>query len=106
FGKILRRQTMAFLPGRRSLISAAVAVTVLSSLSVSVSAQTTFPDRPIRMVVPTGAGGITDVLARILAQSLSGVLKQPVVVENKPGGSDIIGSSLVAQAQPDGYTML
>ncbi len=65
-----------------------------------------YPDRPIRLVVPAGAGGITDLVARILGDKLAGLLGQPVVIDNKVGASGIIGSQQVATAKPDGYTLL
>lgn len=97
---------MKSITGRRRLLSAALAATALGGMIRSGMARAAYPDRAIRMVVPTGAGGITDLLARVLAQKLGNVLNQPVVVENKPGASGVIGSSQVAQAKPDGYTML
>ena len=65
-----------------------------------------YPNRPIRMVVPTGAGGVTDILARILAERMREGLRQQVVIDNRPGAGGIIGSDIVAKAQPDGYTLL
>jgi tripartite-type tricarboxylate transporter receptor subunit TctC len=65
-----------------------------------------YPNQPIRLVVPSGAGGITDVLARILGEKLGAILKQPVFVENRTGASGIVGSDYVAHARPDGYTLL
>jgi len=70
------------------------------------TASAAYPDHPIRLIVPTGAGGITDVLARLVGQHLGNQLGQPVVVENKAGASGVIGSQFVAQASPDGYTLL
>jgi len=64
------------------------------------------PARPIRMIVPTGAGGVTDTLGRIIANRLGADLGQQVVIDNRPGASGIIGSNIVAQAVPDGYTLL
>lgn len=69
-------------------------------------AQANYPDRPVRMVVPAGAGGPTDVVARLLQPHLSQILGQPMVVENKAGASGNIGSAMVAGSAPDGYTIL
>jgi tripartite-type tricarboxylate transporter receptor subunit TctC len=69
-------------------------------------ATSAFPNQRITIVVPAGAGGITDNLARILGEKLSSIIHQPVIVDNKPGASGIIGSSFVARAKPDGYTLL
>ena len=65
-----------------------------------------FPERPIRIIVPFSAGGSTDILARMTADTLSARLKQPVVVENRPGASGNIGMGAVAKSAPDGYTLL
>ena len=65
-----------------------------------------YPERPIRMVIPFGAGGLSDVVGRIVAQKLSESLGQSVVADNRPGASGIIGSEIVARAAPDGYTLL
>lgn len=65
-----------------------------------------YPTRPIRIVVPTGAGGITDILARIVGQRLGEGLGQQVIVDNRPGASGIVGSDIVAKSMPDGYTLL
>jgi tripartite-type tricarboxylate transporter receptor subunit TctC len=66
----------------------------------------TYPSRAIRIIVPYAAGGTSDVIARILAASMSEDVGQPVIVENRPGASAIIGSEIVAKAVPDGYTLL
>ena len=65
-----------------------------------------YPERPLVLVAPYSAGGAADVLARILAKKLEEQLGQPVVVENKPGAGTAIGAAAVANAKPDGYTLL
>ena len=65
-----------------------------------------FPERPVRIIVPLTPGGSPDTIARAIAQGLAGVWTQPVVVENRTGGSQNIGSDLVAKSPPDGYTWL
>ncbi|HWI36988.1 MAG TPA: tripartite tricarboxylate transporter substrate binding protein [Burkholderiales bacterium] len=66
----------------------------------------TFPDRPVKIVVPLPPGGSPDTIARTLAQNLQDTWKQPVVVENRTGGSQNIGADAVAKSAPDGYTWL
>jgi len=65
-----------------------------------------FPSKPVRLIVPTAAGGPVDGVARGLAERLSKIWNQPVVVDNRPGGNEIIGADLVAKAPADGYTIL
>jgi tripartite-type tricarboxylate transporter receptor subunit TctC len=65
-----------------------------------------WPVRPIRLIVPTGAGAATDIMARLLANGIGGGLGQSVVVENMPGASGLLAHQAVAHAQPDGYTLL
>ena len=65
-----------------------------------------YPSRPIRIVVPFGPGGFTDVVARILQKELGASIGQPIIVENKPGAGSTIGTSEVAKAKPDGYTLV
>src|SRR4051812_37991173 len=65
-----------------------------------------YPARPMKLVVPIGPGGGTDILARHLAQKMSERLKQAAVVENRPGAGSIVGSEYVAKSPPDGYTLL
>jgi tripartite-type tricarboxylate transporter receptor subunit TctC len=65
-----------------------------------------FPSKAVRLVVPFPAGGSTDIITRTLGQELSEMWGQPVVIENRPGGSTIIGTDIVAKAAPDGYTLL
>lgn len=72
----------------------------------TVSAEETYPNRPIKLIQPTSAGGPTDVLIRIIADGLTTRLGQPIVVENRPGAGGAIGSTAVAKAPADGYTIL
>jgi tripartite-type tricarboxylate transporter receptor subunit TctC len=69
-------------------------------------AQTTFPDRPITLIITSAPGGVTDVSGRALAQELTKAWGQQVIVENKGGAAHIIGAETVAKATPDGYTLL
>ncbi|HSB49177.1 MAG TPA: tripartite tricarboxylate transporter substrate binding protein [Burkholderiales bacterium] len=78
---------------------------VLVAAAASVSAQT-YPTRPVRFLVPFGPGGVGDITARVAAQKMSASLGQQVVIDNRPGAGGIVASQLVAQAEPDGYTML
>jgi tripartite-type tricarboxylate transporter receptor subunit TctC len=89
---------------KRSFLSCAAAA-LAATLPLHSFAQT-FPNKPIRMIVPFPAGGATDILARALSQKLGEKLGQNVVVENRPGAGGTIGSSAVAQSAADGYTLL
>src|SRR5690606_19564664 len=66
----------------------------------------TYPDKPIRIVVPYAAGGGVDIVTRLITQKMSEELKQPVIVDNRPGAATNIGMEHVARAEPDGYTLL
>lgn len=65
-----------------------------------------YPDKPVRVIVPVGAGGGTDIVARLIGRKLSESLGQPVVVENRPSGGGNVGAAAVARSKPDGYTLL
>jgi tripartite-type tricarboxylate transporter receptor subunit TctC len=86
----------------RRLLLAAVA---LASFGM-VPAAAEYPVKPIRMLVPYGPGGATDIVARILGEHLKEKLRQPIVVENKPGGSGVVALQETVRARPDGHTML
>ena len=75
-------------------------------LGLPALAQPAWPTRPLRLVVPYAPGGVTDQLGRAIAELLARELGQPVVVENRPGANTIIGTQAVAQAAPDGHTLL
>jgi tripartite-type tricarboxylate transporter receptor subunit TctC len=79
---------------------------VLAIAILGASAQDRYPSRAIKIVVPNPPGGVTDLLARIVAQGLSQAWSQPVVVDNRPGGDEMIGADAVAKAPADGYTLL
>jgi len=82
------------------------ALSAVALLAAPVLAQTAFPTKPLKIVVPNAAGGAADITARTVAQKLSEVLGQPVVIENKPSAGGIVAGELVARSEPDGHTML
>lgn len=90
------------LPNRRQIIGMAAAAMSLPALAQTSS----FPLRPVRIVVPYTTGGSNDVIARLLAQQLQETWGQPVVVENKPGAAGNIGASDIAKSAPDGHSLL
>jgi tripartite-type tricarboxylate transporter receptor subunit TctC len=91
--------------GRRRLLLAAGLALPFAPFGVS-RAQSAFPTRPIRIVIPYGTGGGTDILIRAIAPSLSRALGQNIVVENKPGGGSVPGTETVVRSPADGYTLL
>jgi tripartite-type tricarboxylate transporter receptor subunit TctC len=88
---------------RRVLAGAALLAAACAALP---GVAATYPDKPVRIIVPNPAGGASDVLARLLAKELNAVWHQPVVVENRAGANGNIGAAFVAKADPDGYTLL
>ena len=66
----------------------------------------TWPTKPLRVIVPIGAGSSVDLVARIISEQLSDQLGQPLIVENRPGAGQTLGAAAVAKAEPDGYTLL
>jgi len=79
---------------------------LLSAVLAMPAQATDYPQKSIRIIVPFAAGGITDVMGRTIATRLSTELGQPVIVDNKPGASGMIGCEMAAKAAPDGYTLL
>lgn len=87
-----------------SLMCAVALVIAFAASSIVIASD--YPARPIRLIVPFGPGGITDIIARQVAKGLGERLGQPVIVENKPGAGHVLAMQTVATAQPDGYTIL
>jgi tripartite-type tricarboxylate transporter receptor subunit TctC len=83
-----------------------VCTAALLTLSCGGALSQNYPTKPVKIIVPFGPGGFTDVVARILGVKLSESLGQPVVIENKPGAGSMIGSDQVAKSAPDGHTLL
>src|SRR4051812_39895935 len=85
----------------KALIAALLAV-----MAGAGGASAQYPERPITFIVPFGAGGGTDIIARTVSDELSRVLGKSIIVDPRPGGNGAIGSTVVARAVPDGYTLL
>ncbi|MBK1657947.1 Bug family tripartite tricarboxylate transporter substrate binding protein [Paracraurococcus ruber] len=88
---------------RRAVLAAALAT---PGLTMPHLARAAWPDRPIRLVVPFGGGGQTDIVSRVTAEALAARLGQPVLADNRPGGNGNLAAETVARAAPDGYTVL
>lgn len=88
----------------RSMICAAGLVAL--SLAASIGLSQSYPQRPIRFIVPFAPGGGTDVIARVIAKKLGEIVGQPVVVDNRGGAGGVLATDLAAKAAPDGYTMI
>jgi tripartite-type tricarboxylate transporter receptor subunit TctC len=87
------------------LVKAAVLALAAANATAAASART-YPDKPIRLIVPAAPGGASDLLARTIGPALSADWGQPVIVDHRPGAGGTIGTNVVAKARPDGYTLL
>ena len=85
---------------------AVVAVIAAATLFAGSASAQSYPDRPIRLLVPFTPGGGTDLLARVVAQKVAENIGQPIVVDNRPGANTLVASEAVARAAPDGYTLI
>ena len=97
---------LSALPVRSSLLRRCALLLASASLVMSSYAQSPYPTKPIRVVVPFAPGGATDIMARVVSKRLGEILGQPLVIDNKPGGNTALGAELVAKAPADGYTVL
>jgi tripartite-type tricarboxylate transporter receptor subunit TctC len=88
-------------PSRRRLLTAGLLVAAHPAFGEDV-----YPSRPITLIVPFAPGGIADLTARVVAEAMAADLRQPIVVDNRPSAGNIVGTAAVAQARPDGYTLL
>src|SRR5258708_7811323 len=88
----------------RFLLAASLTISA-SGAAAAEDPSASFPNRPIRMIVPFPAGGPSDIVARLIGQTMSQDWGQPVVIENRPGANTIIGAQAAAKAAPDGYTL-
>lgn len=89
-----------------SLLQRFVQVLALMFATVSIGAAQSYPAKPVRVIVPFGAGGMPDLIARVLAERLSKAFGQPFIVDNRPGAGGNTGAAIAARAAPDGYHML
>ena len=102
---MMDKRTSVVNPQRRAMVQALPALGLLGMLP-NAFAQSAFPNRALRVIVPQPPGGGFDFVARVLAERLSKSLGQSVVVENKPGSGTLVGTDAAAKADPDGYTLL
>lgn len=91
---------------KRNFMAASLAMLANGAVKAGPALAAGYPDKPVRIVVPYSAGGITDILARALAQKLSEAWGKPFIVENKPAGGGLVGVEYVAKSPADGYTLL
>ncbi len=90
---------------RREILYTWLCSGLLSSFGIA-NAQSAYPSQPVKLVVPVTTGGPSDLVARLLGKELQSLWSQSVVIENRPGASQVVGAAYVAKANPDGYTLL
>src|SRR6516225_11443596 len=90
---------------RRQFLHLAVGAAALPVVPRISTGQTTYPTRPITMIVPAAAGGTLDIVGRLLAERMSGSVRQPIIIENVSGADGSIAAGRAARARPDGYTI-
>ncbi|WP_382156715.1 Bug family tripartite tricarboxylate transporter substrate binding protein [Hydrogenophaga sp. ANAO-22] len=90
---------------RRAVLGATLATAAMGLAALPAVAQSAFPSKGLRIVVPFGPGGVGDLTARIVAEKLTSQLGQPVVIDNRPGAGGVVAAESVARSEPDGHTM-
>jgi tripartite-type tricarboxylate transporter receptor subunit TctC len=90
---------------RRAVLGATLAAAAMGLVALPAVAQSAFPSKGLRIVVPFGPGGVGDLTARIVAEKLASQLGQPVVIDNRPGAGGVVAAESVARSEPDGHTM-
>ena len=100
------RRAVAIGPAATLRAAFAAAVVLLCHFLPGLAAAQSFPSKPVHIIVPFAPGGAFDVLARVIASHLEPQWHQPVLVETKPGAGSVVGTTVVARANPDGYTLV
>ena len=105
FNEIMENQMIAMIPTRRLQTALRLCLPALALICASAAAQQ-WPAKTVRIIVPFPPGQAADLVARVMAERLSAVLGQQVIVENRPGAGSVVGSEMAAKSPPDGYTFL